>query len=789
MDVRTKVNKQINGNGSADQVAYFTDADRLGGSDDLTFDEVNSKLKLKGKEVITEAPVGKKNDMTLYGRRHRKWVPVPQGGGGAGGSGDGEPGPPGPQGPAGPAGPAGADGAQGPVGPEGPEGPAGPAGGPPGPEGPMGPEGPQGEQGPQGLAGPAGTAGADGAKGDKGDPGAEGQQGAAGSVGPQGPKGDAGEPGAKGDAGVQGPKGDVGPQGPEGSEGLDGEPGPQGPQGIQGVQGPMGPAGPEGPQGPAGLGINVKGSVPTEADLPTAGMAQGDAYIAEDTDHMWVWDGTAWVDAGNIQGPAGPTGPQGEEGPQGAQGPTGATGADGAQGPQGIQGVEGPQGVQGPTGATGNEGPQGPQGAQGPAGDVPEAPEDGKIYGRENGAWVEISGGGGALVWTDDNPPADPQDGILWWDTTTGVLYVYYDDGDTQQWVQAGRGAKGNKGDIGPQGIQGPKGDPGPVFPTALSRNLFVNPCAQISQENATTVGTTAGYFPADQWKIITSGSQTFSTRQLTIDNSLGGGGNCIVVNATGVNAAPAATDQFSIQQTLEGLQVTPALRWGNPAAKAAVLRFRVNCTRAGTYSAALQNASATYTFAFDFTIAPAQEGQDVEFSVAVPAQTLGTALPLTASAAVYFVICLLAGSNNKAPGVGWQAGYFSAGPNNNSNFFATTGGAFKLFDVGLYSDPLGSGIAPAFEVPSYDDDLRDCQRYYEELPWTSVPATTPWVYPVLWMKVNKRNNAAIAVKAGAANGATFAAMGQGGDSTRAFRQMVAASTAADLLIAVSARF
>ena len=45
--------------------------------------------------------------------------------------------------------------------------------------------------------------------------------------------------------------------------------------------------------------------------------------------------------------------------------------------------------------------------------------------------------GGGANVTTSDNPPTLPQDGDLWWNSSVGALKVYYDDGDSQQWVDA----------------------------------------------------------------------------------------------------------------------------------------------------------------------------------------------------------------------------------------------------------------------------------------------------------------------------------------------------------------
>jgi hypothetical protein len=75
--------------------------------------------------------------------------------------------------------------------------------------------------------------------------------------------------------------------------------------------------------------------------------------------------------------------------------------------------------------------------------DFPTAPAldqtytSGGVTFKWNGyAWDAVSGGGSALVPTDDSPPAVPLDGQLWWKSSNGVPYIWYDDGDSQQWVQ-----------------------------------------------------------------------------------------------------------------------------------------------------------------------------------------------------------------------------------------------------------------------------------------------------------------------------------------------------------------
>ena len=227
---------------------------------------------------------------------------------------------------------------QGPQGIEGPQGVDGKEG-LPGKQGEQGKQGETGDTGAAGAAGPAGPQGIQGVKGDQGiqgEQGFQGEQGDTGAVGPagaDGPKGDTGATGAvgpKGDtgaAGAVGPTGAVGPKGDAGIQGEQGDTGAAGPQGEQGIEGPQGIQGEEGIQGPAGLGLQLKGEVDTQADLPATGNAQGDFWVVNDPlnpNHIWVWDEatSTWVDGGPIQGLQGVQGPQGTQGIQGPAGPS-----------------------------------------------------------------------------------------------------------------------------------------------------------------------------------------------------------------------------------------------------------------------------------------------------------------------------------------------------------------------------------------------------------------------------------------------------------------------------------
>ncbi len=79
---------------------------------------------------------------------------------------------------------------------------------------------------------------------------------------------------------------------------------------------------------------------------------------------------------------------------------------------------------------------------------LPESPEEDAIYYVKNGAFADlyivsnegvatqVSSGRDPLT-VSDTAPTDPSDGHLWFDSSKGILYTYYADGDSTQWVSA----------------------------------------------------------------------------------------------------------------------------------------------------------------------------------------------------------------------------------------------------------------------------------------------------------------------------------------------------------------
>lgn len=186
-----------------------------------------------------------------------------------------------------------------------------------------------------------------------------------GEKGETGPKGDKGNTGEKGDTGERGPQGLQGERGLQGIQGEQGEQGIQGPvgpkgekgdQGERGPQGPQGQIGPQGPKGDTGSGLNIKGELDSESQLPQEGVS-GDAWLIAGNLYVFVGENgnvesnPKWSNVGSIQGPAGPQGPVGPKGEQGEPGPKGEPGANGAPGVQGPKGDPGEKGEKGDPGS------------------------------------------------------------------------------------------------------------------------------------------------------------------------------------------------------------------------------------------------------------------------------------------------------------------------------------------------------------------------------------------------------------------------------------------------------
>lgn len=241
---------------------------------------------------------------------------------------------------------------------------------------------------------------------------------------------------------------------------------------------------------------------------------------------------------------------------------------------------------------------------------------------------------------------------------------------------------------------------------TARTRNRFINPTAQVSQQNGSTAGTANGYFPADEWSIGLSGIVASCQRVTLPTPSPEGTLTGISITATTAKASLAAADNLVMNRPIEGLDIVD-LGWGTVSAKAIVLRFNVYCEQAGTFPVAITNAANNRSFCTSFTVT-ANGWQTV--SIAIPGDTTGT-WPNTNVLGLVVRFGYAIGSTYVGV-AGWQTGLMMAPPGC-TNGAAVANAKMYITDIGFHADPENTGMPPPFNPPSYGDDLERCQRYF----------------------------------------------------------------------------
>ena len=243
------------------------------------------------------------------------------------------------------------------------------------------------------------------------------------------------------------------------------------------------------------------------------------------------------------------------------------------------------------------------------------------------------------------------------------------------------------------------------------NRNLVINGDMQIAQRGTSTASiTTAGYYTADRWglDITTLGTWTMSVEN---DAPTGSGfRKSAKVNCTTADASPAAGDSFLFQQIIEG-QNLQHIKKGTANAEQLTVSFWVKANVTGTYIAFLQDTDNTRSVSKTYTInaSATWEYKTITF----PADTTG-AFDNDNNGSLYLRFVLGAGSN-------WTSGtrnetwasltLANLAAGQTANLASATSNYWQITGIQL---EVGDTATP-FEFKSIEDELVECQRYYEK--------------------------------------------------------------------------
>lgn len=185
--------------------------------------------------------------------------------------------------------------------------------------------------------------------------------------------------------------------------------------------------------------------------------------------------------------------------------------------------------------------------------DFPSSPVDGQvydnwIYSSAKGAWLAKPLEPTTAV-TSDTAPPNPIDGDMWYNTNDGTTYVWFDDGDSAQWVEMTAPITAN-------GYYSP--------------NYIINGAFDINQRGLTS--TTSTGYGFDRWLntfdggTVTTSSQTFTPG--TAPSADIEGRNYIRIVSSGQSAVThyaAITNRIEDVRTLAGKTVTVSF-WARAA-------------------------------------------------------------------------------------------------------------------------------------------------------------------------------------------------------------------------------
>ena len=311
--------------------------------------------------------------------------------------------------------------------------------------------------------------------------------------------------------------------------------------------------------------------------------------------------------------------------------------------------------------------------------DFPGSPTDGQVYPAPNGVtyvydsdsglWRTQGGNGENTVFISATAPVSPTNGKLWWNSVTGTMFVWYEDGDTGQWVPATTQAPailapGQNVSVNNADVSGTLTSPAVNGGHAGPRNLIINGDMQVNQRKALNEESNAAgtnYLSADRWNTGTDVLNSYTTSWVKDAPPGFVYSQKLTLTST---SPPAAGDYGGFFQAIESREME-FLNWGTADAQAVNLSFWVKSNVTGKRAGALRFGGAQPNMEFPFSYIINQVDTWEYKTVKVPGVTVGTTY---LDVGIYVVFDITYGSDfectqSQADAGQWIEGYAYSQP------------------------------------------------------------------------------------------------------------------------------
>ena len=239
--------------------------------------------------------------------------------------------------------------------------------------------------------------------------------------------------------------------------------------------------------------------------------------------------------------------------------------------------------------------------------------------------------------------------------------------------------------------------------------NRIVNGSMTMSQENGNTLGTTNGYFSADQWAMYFTAATAAMSIQRIQTRTLANAVNQLEYKCTTAKGSLGASDNVLISQPIEAAWFQQA-GFGTASAQRLVMRFQVSLP-AGLYHWHFANSAGNRHCSVPFTIAGGEANTAVVKEIVVPPDTSGTWLTAEGVIGIVADLVLAAGATVTGGTASTWGGTTYYAASTQFNILSSTSNVARLADVGLKLDPDATGVYGQYEVGERDAVYRS-ERY-----------------------------------------------------------------------------
>ena len=252
-------------------------------------------------------------------------------------------------------------------------------------------------------------------------------------------------------------------------------------------------------------------------------------------------------------------------------------------------------------------------------------------------------------------------------------------------------------------------------------RNRIINGAMEIDQRNAgASVTPVTNQYLVDRFITQLSQASKFSAQQVSANANTTEGFQQSLRVTSSSSYSVLTGDFFTIQQRIEGYNIDD-FAWGTANAKTVTLSFWIYSSLTGTFGGAINNADNTRAYPFSYTISSANTWTKI--SITIAGDTSGT-WNTTNGIGLNVYWGLGVGSTYSGTAGSWSGTTYLSSTGATS-VVGTSGATWYITGVQL---EVGTTATP-FERRLYNQELANCQRYYEKsYELVTVPGTNAFI-------------------------------------------------------------